>query len=108
MRRSIPLLIPVYVGAAFVGVHATALPTTPIAAAADVTTVAPPVRARWERGPDRPLRVFIQPAPKATGWRPALTKAVWASFARWSTDDLPIRFVRVASASAADVVVEWV
>lgn len=108
MRRSIPLLIPVYIGAAFVAVNATAFPTSPVAAAADVTNVARPLRARWERSPDRPLRVFIQPAPKATGWRPGLTHAVWAGFARWSTRDIPIRFVRVTSASAADVVVEWV
>ncbi len=108
MRRSIPLLIPVYIGAAFVGVNATAFPTSPVAAAADVTNVAAPVRARWERSPDRPLRVFIRPAPKAVGWRPALAHAVWASFARWATGDIPIRFVRVASASAADVIVEWV
>ncbi|HEX6048987.1 MAG TPA: matrixin family metalloprotease [Gemmatimonadaceae bacterium] len=108
MRRSIPLLIPIYVGAAVVGVNATAFPTTPAAVAADVTTVAPPVRARWERSSDRPLRVFIQPAPTAAGWRPAMTKAVWASFSRWSSGDVPLRFVRVASASAADVVVEWV
>jgi len=108
MRRPIPLLIPIYVAAALVGVNATAHPTTPVAAAADVTSVAPPLRARWERSVDRPLRVFIQPSRQARTWRPALVDAVWASFSRWSTDDVPIRFTRVSRAENADVVVEWV
>jgi predicted Zn-dependent protease len=108
MRRSIPLLIYIYVGAALVSVNATAHPTTPVAAAADVTNVARPLRARWERNADRPLRVYIRPAPKENAWRPALIDAVWAGFSRWSTNDVPIRFVRVPSAAAADVVVEWV
>ena len=108
MRRSIPLLIPVYVSAALVGVNATAHPTTPVVAAADVTGVAQPVRPRWHRGANRPLRVFIQPAPRSNAWRPSLIDAVWASFSRWSTDEVAIRFVRVRSAQNADVVVEWV
>lgn len=108
MRRSIPLLIPLYVGAALISVNAAAHPTPPVAAAADVTTVALPVRARWERGANRPVRVFIRTASRSTGWRPGLVEAVWASFTRWSTEDVPIRFTRVATAVAADVVVEWV
>jgi predicted Zn-dependent protease len=108
MRRSIPLLIPLYASAALMGMNATAHPTTPVAAAADVTNVAPPVRARWERRANQPLRVFIQPARRSAGWRPELANAVWAGFARWSTAQVPIRFVRVSSAASADVVVEWV
>ncbi len=34
--------------------------------------------------------------------------AAWAGFRRWSTSGVPVRFVRVTSTSAADVVVEWV
>jgi predicted Zn-dependent protease len=108
MRRSIPVLIPVYVSAALLGVNASAHPTTPVAAAADVTNVAAPLRARWERGADRPLRVFIQPASTASAWHPALIDTVWASFSRWATADVPIRFARVTTAAGADVVVEWV
>jgi predicted Zn-dependent protease len=108
MRRSLSLLVPLYVSAAMLGVNATAHPTPPLAAPPDVTDVARPARARWERRVDRPVRVFVQPARTVRGWQPGLVDAVWASFARWSTTDVPIRFVRVTSAAAADVVVEWV
>jgi predicted Zn-dependent protease len=108
MRRSIPLLIPLYVGATLFGVNATAHPTTPSAAAADMTSVARRPPARWERGTARPLRVYVQPAPSTRGWTPSMVDAVWAGFRRWSTADVPIRFARVSSAASADVVVEWV
>ena len=108
MRRSIPLLVPLYVCAAVLGVNASAHPTPPAAAPTDVTDVARPTRARWERGFDRPVRVFIQPARAAQGWKPVLADAVWAGFTRWATAGVPVRFARVTSASSADVVVEWV
>jgi predicted Zn-dependent protease len=108
MRRSFPLLVPIYLGAALVGVHGTAHPTTPVAAVADMTTVARPSRARWDRRVERPVRVFIAPGRSTAGWHPDLIDAVWDSFRRWSTQGVPVRFARVTSPSAADVVVEWV
>ena len=108
MRRSLPLLVPVYLGAALAGVNRTAHPTTPVAAAADMTIVARPARARWQRRIERPVRVFIETGHGITGWRPELADTVWSSFSRWSTEGVPVRFTRVTSASSADVIVEWV
>jgi len=108
MRRSVSALFPVYLGAALVGARGTAHPITPVAAAADMTTVARPVRARWERRVARPVRVFIESGRGTSGWQPELVEAMWSNFRRWSTEDVPVHFIRVASASAADVVVEWV
>jgi hypothetical protein len=108
MRGSFPLLLPLYFGAALFGANAGAPPATPVAAAADMTVVVTPVRARWERHSRRPIRVFIASAPVTRGWQPALLDAAWAGFRRWSTPGVPIRFARVSSASDADVVVEWV
>jgi predicted Zn-dependent protease len=108
MRRSVSVLFPVYLVAALVGAGGAAHPITPVAAAADMTTVARPARARWERRVERPVRVFIQAGRGVSGWQPDLVEAVWSGFRSWSTDGVPVRFVRVASASAADVVVEWV
>jgi hypothetical protein len=108
MRRSFPLLVPVYLGAALVGVNRTAYPTTPVAAAADMTTVARPTRARWERRPGRPVRVFIAAAKGVSGWHPDLIDAVWSGFRRWTTQGVPVRFIRALSAADADVIVEWV
>jgi hypothetical protein len=108
MRRPLPFLLPLYLSAALFGVNGTAHPTTPTAAAADMTTVARPVRARWERRPERPVKVFIASGQSVAGWRPELVDAVWAGFRRWSTQGVPVRFTRVSSAAAADVVVEWV
>jgi predicted Zn-dependent protease len=108
MRRSYSLIVPVYLGAAIVGVRGTAHPTTPVAAAADMTTVARPQPARWERRAERPVRVFISSGQAIPGWKPELVDALWTSFRRWSTQGVPVRFTRVSSASMADVVVEWV
>ena len=108
MRRSFPLFVPVYLGAALVGVNRTAYPTTPVAAAADMTTVAAPSRARWERRAGRPIRVFIASGRAITGWHPDMVESVWAGFRRWSTQGVPVRFTRAASVADADVVVEWV
>jgi len=52
--------------------------------------------------------VYIEPGRAIAGWRPDLVDAVWSGFRRWSTDGVPVRFTRVTSMSAADVVVEWV
>jgi predicted Zn-dependent protease len=108
MRRSVPLLIPIYVGVALFGVNASAHSSTPIAAAADMTTVTRPARPRWERTSTAPIRVFIAASNKTEGWHADLVDAAWTSFKRWSTSGVPVRFVRVASAASADVVVEWV
>jgi hypothetical protein len=108
MRGSLPFLLPLYFGAALFGASAAAHTVTPVAAAADMTVVAGPVRARWERHPKRPIRVFIASARATVGWRPELVEAAWAGFRRWSTPGVPVRFARVWSASDADVVVEWV
>src|SRR4051812_38627006 len=108
MRGSFPLLLPLYFGAALFGANAVAHPTTPVAAAADVTIVATPLRARWERHARRPIRVFLAAARGTRGWNPELLDTTWAGFRRWSTAGVPVRFARVASASDADVVVDWV
>jgi predicted Zn-dependent protease len=108
MRRSIPLLVPLYVAVAVVAVNATAHPTTTVSAPADVTSVARPARARWERQAARPIRVFITSANGLRGWRSSMKDAAWSTFRDWSSQDLPVRFVRAASAVSADVVVEWV
>lgn len=107
-RRSLPLLFPVYLSAALVGVNGTAHPNPPVAAAADMTIVARPARARWERRTERPVRVFIATGRGIAGWRQELGETVWASFNRWSTQGVPVRFTRVSSPSSADVIVEWV
>jgi len=49
MRGSFAFLLPLYFGAALFGVNAAANTVTPLAAAADMTVVAGPIRARWER-----------------------------------------------------------
>lgn len=108
MRRSFPLLVPLYVGVALLGLNSNAHPTTTAPAAADVTSVARPVRARWERQAARPVRVFIPRAAAVRGWHPDMVAAVWSTFREWSTSDVSIRFVRASSAASADVVVEWV
>ena len=108
MRRSFPLLVPLYVGVALLGLNSNAHPTTTGPAAADMTSVARPVRARWERQAARPVRVFISSASAIRGWNPEMVGAVWSAFRDWSAGGVPIRFVRVRSASTADVVVEWV
>ena len=109
MRRPVSLLVPLYLGATLVGASATPRSIMPVAAAADMTTVARPSRARWERRvsmagagvhPVRSLRFRM-----ATRLR--LTRCGQAS-ADWSTDGVPVRFTRVNSPSDADVVVEWV
>jgi hypothetical protein len=105
MRRSISVLVPLYVGVTLIGVTAAAHPVAPSPpAAADVTTV----RARWERRLEKPVRVFIVAGDKTRGWNPAMMDAMWATFRRWSTRGVPVRFVRTSSAASADVVVEWV
>ena len=108
MRRSFPLLVPLYVSVALLGLNSNAHPTTTEPAAADMTSVAKPVRARWERQGARPVRVFISSASTIRGWRPDMVGAVWSTFRDWSSTDLPVRFVRATSASTADVIVEWV
>ena len=108
MRRSFPLLVPLYVGVALIGVNANAHPTSTRPAAADVTSVARPLRARWERPTAQPIRVFIANAGTVRGWRPEMAAAAWSTFHDWSTRDIPVRFVRATSPSTADVVVEWV
>lgn len=109
MRRSISVLVPLYLGVTLVGVTAAAHPAAPLpTAAADATTVARSLPARWERRADRPVRVFIVSADTTSGWDPAMVNAVWATFRRWSTQGVPVRFARASSASAADVIVEWV
>src|SRR5512132_2059636 len=108
MRGSFPILLPFFFSAALVGANAAAHTVTPVAAAADVTVVARPVRARWERRPQRPIRVFIAAARTTRGWQPELIESAWAGFRRWSTPGVPVRFARVWSPTDADVVVEWV
>ena len=108
MRRSVPLLIPIYFGVALFGVNASAHSSTPVAAAADMTTVSRPAKPRWERTSAAPVRVFIATSHQTEGWRADLADAAWAGFRRWSTSGVPVRFVRVATAASADVVVEWV
>lgn len=108
MRGSFPIFLAFSSGAVLFSVNTSAHAKTPIAAAADMTTVAAPSRPRWEGGRERPLRVFIAAAPTTTAWRPELAAEVWDGFGEWTTTGVPVRFVRVASASAADVVVEWV
>src|SRR5262245_12732127 len=104
MRRPVSLLVPLYLGATLIGARVSPRSIIPVAAAADMTTVARPARARWERPSTRPVRVYIQSGRSVSGWQPELVDAVWSGFSRWSTDGVPVRFTRVTSASDADVV----
>jgi hypothetical protein len=106
--RPFPLLVPIYLGAALLGAGTGPRLETSAAAAADVTTVALPIRPRWEGRIARPIRVFISPARNVGGWRPELIDAVWDGFRQWSAQGVPVRFARASSPSNADVVVEWV
>ena len=108
MRRSLHFLVPLYVGVALVGVNANAHPTSARPVAADVTSVARPARARWERHSAEPIRVFISSGSRVRGWQTEMSNAAWGTFRAWSSSDLPVRFVRATSATTADVVVEWV
>ena len=108
MRRSVALLFPLCGAITLFGVSATAHPTPPTAAAADVTTVGRPIRARWARSSERPIRVYIESTDTIRGWQPELVAAAWSSFRDWSTNGVPVRFVRTATRAGADVVVEWV
>jgi hypothetical protein len=108
MRRSLPLFVPLYLGVALLGVNANAHPTSTRAAAADMTSVARPLRARWERPSAEPIRVFIADGSKVRGWKREMVGAAWSTFREWSARDIPVRFVRAASPATADVVVEWV
>jgi len=71
MRRPVSLLVPLYLGATLIGASATPRSIIPVAAAADMTTVARPSRARWERRVTRPVRVYIQSGRSVSGWQPA-------------------------------------
>src|SRR3982750_513958 len=106
--RPFPVLIPIYLSSALIGASSTGHLAAPAAAAADVTTVALPVRPRWAGRASRPIRVFIAPGRAVAGWRPELVDAAWDSFREWSTQGVPVRFTSAASPSVADVVVEWV
>ena len=106
--RPLPLFIPLYLVAALIGAGDSARTSAPTAAAADVTTVALPARPRWQGRVAKPVRVFIAPGRAVAGWRPELMDAVWNGFRQWSTQGVPVRFVRATSPSGADVIVEWV
>jgi len=108
MRRPVSLLLCLSLGVTLIGARTTARSIIPVAAAADMTTVARPSRARWEGRATRPVRVYVESGRSVSGWQPHLVDAVWSAFSRWSTDGVPVRFARVTSASNADVVVEWV
>jgi hypothetical protein len=107
MRRSLSIIAPVALAVTLFCVSAAAHPSPSLTAAVDITTITRPVKARWERS-QRPLRVFIAPSDSVAGWRPAMATAMWSTFSRWSTQGVPVRFVRAASPSTADVIVEWV
>lgn len=108
MRRALPLLVPVYLGAALLGARANAHPEPHSSAAADATSVARPDRVLWDRRIERPVRVFIKRGATLTGWGQSQAAAAWSAFSHWAADDVPVRFVRVTTEAKADVVVEWV
>ena len=64
--------------------------------------------ARW---PDRradPVRVWVQQASSAEGWRPEYTEDASDAFRRWETVGLPVRFAFVADSAGAEVRVRFV
>ena len=107
MRRTLSVLAPLYLCAAVLGMKAGTF-TSAAHPSVDGADAVAHVRARWDARVSRPIRVYIQPAPTVVGWSQKQANLAWSVFGSLFTPDVPVRFVRVRSASSADVVVEWV
>ena len=64
--------------------------------------------ARWPDRVEKPLRIWIDPAPALEGWNPDFEGEVRRAFEAWTETDIPMRFTFVADSADADVDVTWV
>jgi len=64
--------------------------------------------ARWHDRPDRPLTVWIQPAPRISDWNPVFVDEVRTAFMEWGALQLPIHFAFVPDSAKAEVHVTWI
>lgn len=64
--------------------------------------------ARWPDRGGNPLRVWVQPSSRHTGFVEAIVPVVRRAFMEWSDVGIPIAFTFVADSSQADVHVTWV
>ena len=64
--------------------------------------------ARWPDRVEKPLRVWVDPAPALEGWNTEFEGQVRRAFEAWIETGIPMRFTFVADSSEADVDVTWV
>ena len=62
---------------------------------------------RWDRGPDRPLRVWVPPAP-ADPRTAGFVALVDSALAAWNGVGLPVVLARATDPAHADVLLRWV
>lgn len=63
---------------------------------------------RWPNRTEVPLAVWIQPRSDVPNWSASLVAAVTDAFAVWENTGIPVRFLFVDDALAADVSVRWI
>jgi predicted Zn-dependent protease len=64
--------------------------------------------ARWPERRATPIRVWIQPSSKLADWTASYVDEVYDAFDEWDALDLPVSFIYVADAAAAEVHVTWI
>lgn len=64
--------------------------------------------SRWPDRTEVPLAVWIQPRSDVPNWSASLVTAVTDAFAVWEDTGIPVRFLFVDDALAADVSVRWI
>lgn len=63
---------------------------------------------RWPDRTELPLAVWIQPRSDVPNWSASLVAAVADAFAVWEDTGIPVRFLFVDDALAADISVRWI
>jgi hypothetical protein len=63
--------------------------------------------SRWPDRLSRPLRVWVDDAPRVDGWREEFAPAVREAFESWSATGIPVRFDFIVDSSSADVHVRF-
>ncbi len=64
--------------------------------------------AHWEKRPNRPVTVWVQPASTVADWSGEYPGSVRDAFAAWSVPEVPVRFEFVTDSVGAEVRVRWV